>query len=269
MRTDTLTTYPTLPADTTALTTAKVDSLAYAKLTKGIVMQDPFSGRQVPPRPVVSDMISWIAATLILIFCVAGLRYRGNARYLRALIRDTVELRERNNMFDETVRESSLKLLLLILSAGSLGLLLYTSLPLIFSPDIPRGGLQAAGCILCVSLYILVTPLLCRGFAAVFAGSQPAHEWVKGFTAGMGLLALPAFPAALAATFYPATATAAAITVAICFGTVKILFICRAFSIFMKESSSWVLFLYYLCNLELIPLTLTFVAAGRWCAFMT
>ena len=89
---------------------------------------------------------------------------------------------------------------------------------------------------------------------------------MKGFNAGMGLLALPLFPASLLALYGSVGAGAAAVWAAVCFFLVKILFVCRAFRIFMTESSSWVLFLYYLCTLEIIPLITTYSAAYGLCA---
>lgn len=264
---DTIAGIGVMPPDSAAIA-AKADSIARATLTKGLVMIDPYSG-PAESRPATSEGLSWGAAVLALVFCLAGLRYRSNAKYLRGLLRDTIELRERNNMFDDTVRESTFKLLLLILTAGSLGLLLYAVMPLLPGFPAQGGEMAALACVVCVSAYLFAVPLLCLGFGSVFTGVPLAKEWTKGFTSGMGLLALPAFPAALIALFWPPGALPAAITVGIFFCIVKLLFIWRAFRIFMRESSSWVLFLYYLCNLEFVPLTLTFVAAGRWCAFLT
>ena len=52
------------------------------------------------------------------------------------------------------------------------------------------------------------------------------------------------------------------------FAIAKIIFIWKGFRIFFTQISSWVLFLYYLCSLEIVPLVITFVAALQICAFV-
>ena len=78
--------------------------------------------------PTATPNLSWVAAALTVLFCIAGLRYKSNVRYMRALLRETVEVRERHNVFDDTVRETSFMFLLMLLCAGSAGLLLYSAM---------------------------------------------------------------------------------------------------------------------------------------------
>ena len=109
-------------ADSIAREKAIADSTAYAdsvsaasKLTKAIVVTDPSAPyADAPPKGM--DTASWVIAAMALLFCLVGLRYRGNARFLKGMLRQAVELRERNNMFDETVRESLFTLLVTLLS---------------------------------------------------------------------------------------------------------------------------------------------------------
>lgn len=239
---------------------AKADSLAHTTLQKGIVMVDPYAREPIPARVQTGDWLSWVVGILTLLFCVAGLRYKSNTRYLRSLLRSATEIRERNNMFDDTVREQTIMILMLLLGSGSMGLLLWSYL----THEGIIGGGSAEGlwsCLGCVVCYVGVMPLLYRGFGNVFSTTGGSREWTRGFTAGIALTALPEFVAALLALYSDEGAWWAIIFGGLCFVMVKLLFIWRAFTIFMKESSSWVLFLYYLCNLELVPLTLTFGAA--------
>lgn len=92
----------------------------------------------------------------------------------------------------------------------------------------------------------------------VFSDSQHTWVWVRGFTAGTGLGAVAFFPLALLALAYPAYAPA---IVAVGLATlilVKTVYVVKGFRIFFTESSSWVVFLYYLCSLEMVPLAMTF-----------
>ncbi len=117
-------------ADSAAVAAARrdsPDSVAASSLRQGIVLVDPHGGAPSPARADGHAYLSWVAAALTVLFCIAGLRYKSNVRYVRALLRETVEVRERHNMFDDTVRETSFMFLLMLLCAGSAGLLLYSA----------------------------------------------------------------------------------------------------------------------------------------------
>lgn len=245
------------------------DSVKQTPARKGIVMVDPFDhNKELPARPDTESPVSWVIAGLILLFCIAGLRYKSNALYLRGMMRDTVEVRERGNMFDETVRETAFMIILLLICGVALGILVYVSLPMMgFAVPASVWGLPL--CLGCTVAYMTLMPLFYKVMGTVFLTPQLSREWIKGFTAGMGLLSIPAFPLALVALFSPEAARFAVIAAAICLAAAKILFIFRSFRIFMTESSSWVLFLYYLCNLEIVPLTTTYVGAIWLCASIT
>ncbi len=246
---------------------ARADSAAAAStLRKGIMIVDSPSRTEAARRQGTDTVQSVIISSLIVLFCVVGLRCKSNSRYLKGLLREMTEVRERNNMFDDTVRESAFLLLLNALSAGSLGVLLFRTLSGPCGMVFPAPWIAMTVCIGCTSAYTLVMPALYRGFGSIFTSGQLSAQWVRGFVAGMGLLSLVAFPCALLAEFSPEASTAALVIAAICFMAVKIPFICRAFRIFMTESSSWVLILYYLCTLEIVPLIITFVAACGLCA---
>lgn len=260
-------------ADSLARVKAIADSTAHAdsvktasSLTKAIIV---VPGKQAESRPPAQEALqsSWVIAVLALLFCLFGLRYRGNARFLKGLLKQAVEIRKRNNMFDETVRESLVSMLMNLLTAGSIGLLLSRLL------EWQGQGFDTAAhmgvCIGCAVGYTLVVPGCQLIFGSVFAGRQTAMEWVKGFSAGMALLAIPLFPIALVALCSPSLAKAALVVAAICFTLAKLVYIYRAFRIFMTESSSWVVFLYYLCNLEIIPIIITYVGACGICAIIS
>ncbi len=256
-------------ADT--ISTARSDSLASDSLKtievrKGIVMVDPFgSNEELPSRRDSESAVSWVIAGLILLFCIAGLRYKSNALYLRGMMRDAVEMRERGNMFDDTVRETTFMITLLLISGITLGILVYVSIP-IMGFVIPESIWCLPICIGGTVAYMGVMPIIYKVWGSVFLSSQLTREWIKGFTAGIGLLSIPTFPLALIALFSAEATLFAVTTAAVCLLIVKLLFIFRSFRIFMTESSSWVLFLYYLCNLEIVPLVTTYFGITWICS---
>ena len=99
----------------------------------------------------------------------------------------------------------------------------------------------------------------------VFSDSIHTQLWVRGYTAGMGLGAVFFFPLALLALTYPANVPHIVIAAFTMLIFVKFLFIVKGFRIFFTESSLWVVFLYYLCSLEIVPLVITF---GLACALL-
>lgn len=242
---------------------ARADSIAYAEsLHQGIILIAPPGSEAeevAETKMPLSAVASWLTVVMALLFCIAGVRYKSDWRFLRRLARQMVEIRRRNNMFDETVRETAFTLLTMLLGALSFGMLLYEFLTL--SGVASSGGMSLLMSTVCAVGYVVLMPLLYGCFGRVFLGSSMSAEWRKGFSAGFSLLSFMAFPAALAAYWWTSAAEPALWCIGICFGIVKLCFIGRSLKIFMTESSSWVLFLYYLCNLEIVPLVVTYVGA--------
>ncbi len=102
---------------------ARADSIAQKYPLEGIILEAPAPAPA--PEPLVGQgASSWVTGGLLLLFCVVALRFRNNYRYMVGLLRDLTEVRERHNMFDDTVRETSLLVLLNLLQAGCAGVVL-------------------------------------------------------------------------------------------------------------------------------------------------
>ena len=107
-------------ADSVAVDTAAHDTLYY-------IMLDPPAVAELPPNSGAAAEgwgMSWILTLLTVLFVIVAIRFRSNSKYLSALFRDAVEVRERRNVFDETVREESFMLILNVLWCLSVGVLL-------------------------------------------------------------------------------------------------------------------------------------------------
>ena len=220
--------------------------------------------------PFIADATSWVYMILFAAFFLACVRVRGNYKFLGAFFRDLVMVRERENMFDATMRETSFIFFVLLLSGCSIGVLMRLAVPLYgaslpIKADIPDMGGWISG--------ELAATLVCMGLACAYIGamwvcytvvgkvfSDTLHTWlwVRGFTAGTGLGAVFFFPLALLALEYPALTAPLVLIAFVMLILVKILFIVKGFRIFFTESSLWVVFLYYLCSLEIVPLVITF-----------
>ena len=253
------------------------DSTAKKAVTYGVVIDAPVVP-EVKPNHSDNFGMSWILTGLFLLFCIIGLRFRNNSKYIGALLRNLVEVRLRSNFFDETVRESSFMVLLNLLWSCSAGIVLCGLLEYTL-PTSPSSGagiaalatkpaLCTAVCMGIMTLYTCLMALAYLTVGTVFSDVVHARMWVKGFTASQGLLSVVFFPLALMLIYYPEWSSYLLWTALGCFLLAKFVFIWKGFRIFFTQFSSWVLFLYYLCSLEIVPLILTYWAARLLCSLL-
>lgn len=249
-----------VPADSVA-----ADTVAH-KTVKGIVLVDPSPLHSATPRRTDRTDLSWVLLGIFAVFAVICLRMSRNSEFFKSLMRDLASVRERHNIFDDTVRETSFLLLLTLMCAITSAVLLYTIM--LSGSLLPPSLTPTRGMLLCLAAtggYCLLMPGVYWTLGRIFSDATRTRNWLRGFTASQGLLGLALLPLALIALFYPeATDVILPIAIAI-FAAVKIIFISKGFRIFFTDFSSWLLFLYYLCSLELVPLILTFIAALRLC----
>ena len=224
----------------------------------------------IAPQMLESQATSWIYVILFSVFFLTCIRVRGNFKFLGAFFRDLAVVRERENLFDATMRETSFIFLVLLLSGCSIGVLLADAIPL-FGPDIPvrpeipylgisfGGELMPAVIGMVIACGYIGAMWVCYTIVGkVFSDTLHTWLWVRGFTAGTGLGAAVFFPLALLALTYPQFTPQIVIAAFAMLILVKFLFIVKGFRIFFTESSLWVVFLYYLCSLEIVPLVITF-----------
>lgn len=287
-----------VPADTVARDSASVDSVASDSAavdtvvhdTVYYILLDPPVAPKLPAAPGrpggLTDGMSWLLLSLAILFVVVAIRFRRNSKYLAAMFRDAVKVRERDNVFDETVREKSFVFLLNVLWCISAGIILYrllvftSALPAITAAVqlppglrlVPPGGytdaIAPAGMGICIGLTAVWQLLMVGAYEVVgrvFDDRTHTAMWVNGYLATTGLSTLIFFPLSLLSIFYPGYA-GLILSVAACgFLTAKLIFIWKGFRIFFKEITSWFLFLYYLCSLETVPLILLYVASMILC----
>ena len=263
-----------LASDTAASDSIPADTPAPD--TTYMLVIDPPEPTPLPevPRDATSGL-SWVLAAMLVIFGVVAIRYRHNSKYLASMFKDAVNTRLRANVFDETVRERSLVFLLNVLWCVSAGVLLYTlvawttrdaspadSLVFRLNPLNPLGlgiGIGVAAC------YLTFLTIAYQVVGNVFSDATHTRLWVNGFTATSGLATLIFFPLALGALSWPAYDYGILIAAGVGLLATKSVFIWKGFKIFFNESRSWLLFLYYLCSLEIVPLVLALVMTAALC----
>ena len=262
---DTLNT-DTLTAGGMAAGVADTVSTHGMELHYGMVMERP-SLKDERPVGANSTGMSWILTILIVLFVAVCLRYRKNTKYFSILLAEITEMRDRHNAFNDTLRETSFVWLLNILWCGSAGILLYGML---FPPagGMLFEGVKIGNLAICIGMAGAFTLFLTVAYYVVgnlFSDTFKASSWVKSYLSTQGLEGIIMFPIALVALCVPGLVSAMIILGVIVFLLAKLLFIYKGFCIFFTEMTSWVLFLYYLCSLEIVPIVLTYVAASSLC----
>ena len=261
---------------TVAVDTVAADTVPAREKVFGVTLEMP--ERPTVERAVKNDGLSWILGGMFILFFTIGLRFRNNQKYVTSLLRNLVEVRVRQNVFDETVRETSFLILLNLLWSCSAGIILCRLIAHtvgnnpIWSFGIPALTTSPSLCMaICMGVMIVYTCFMALCYlmvGSVFSDLVKAKMWLKGFAASQGLLSILYFPLAMLLLFYPEWADILFWTALCTFLLAKIIFIWKGFRIFFTQFSSWVLFLYYLCSLEIVPLILTYWVACFLCGLL-
>lgn len=264
----------TVPADTAV---ADSTGAIEGEELQGIVLIDPVSAYRDPSAGEAASGawgggMSWIYLGLAVLFCIVGLKFKGSKRYLKALVTDLTDTRVRHNAFDETVKETSLLVLLNVLWVACAGILLWVCVLLTVHQTwadstriMPQPARGIALCMVTAALYLALMMLAYWVVGSVFSDRKLTRLWLKGAAASTGLQTFLLFPLALVALNYPRWDFPALMIAAGVFIIGKIVFLYKGFRIFFTQISSWLLFLYYLCSLEIVPLILTYLGAVTVC----
>ena len=228
-----------------------------------LVLTPPTPPEAAPQRPGGNLSVSLIFTGIFLLFLIIALRFRNNLKYVLAIFKSLMETRTRQNVFDDTVRETSLIVLLNILWCACAGIIVF-SVYRFFNPGAIEWSMRGLGMLIGMAMAFAYTIFMCCAYIIVgwvFTDSSHTNLWVKGFVASQALMAPAFFLTALLALCQPETAPGVAIASAIVFIIGKLMFIWKGYRIFFSQFSSWVLFLCYLCSLEIIPLILCYRCA--------
>lgn len=268
-----------LPTDSLATDSVSVDSVAVVpgESLGGILLVDP-AAKYTKPHPAPRHFawgggLSWIYLALTVLFCAVAFKFKGSAKYMKALYKDLVDTRVRPNVFDETVRETSLLVLLNMLWVVCAGVLLWalirTSIPYIPSYSLSISDKPGPGIGICIAVMAAYTAILLIAYwvvGTVFSDRSETRLWLKGAVSANGLETFILFPCALLTLTCPFWSIPLLIAAGCVFLFGKFVFLYKGFRIFFNEISSWLLFLYYLCSLEIVPLILTYVVAVAICS---
>ena len=184
-------------------------------------------------------------------------------------------MRERQNAFDDTVRETSFMLIMNLLWIAGAGIIVYKFLSYLTLPGLLPGSplphlpsTSLTGMGICMGVMFAYTALMTLAYwtvGNVFSDRRHTVSWVKGFLASQALAAIAFLPVAFLLISEPAWTDGLLIASGVIYLLVKLLFIYKGFRIFFVQISSWLLFLYYLCSLELVPIILTILGALTLC----
>ena len=225
----------------------------------GLLLTAPEPPEAVPYRDD-SNGVSFILAGLFLLCLIISLRYRNNIKYVVSMFSSLMETRTRSNIFNDTVRETSLIVMLNVMWCACAGIIGYSVMNFL-NPGMQAELGPAIGMLIGMGFavaYVVFLWIAYRAVGLVFSDRGNTELWIKGFSASQALMAPPFFVMALVAVCSYDSAIIVGITSALVFLIGKMIFIWKGYRIFFNQISSWVLFLCYLCSLEIVPLILCY-----------
>lgn len=236
---------------------------------KVIVISNPKASHHVSVAKTDGggDSASWVLLGMLVLFLLVAFRLRRNFRYLKGLLQETVSSRSRQNMFVDTMRETTFVIILNVLCVVSVALFLAEGValsrgePVSVSGELPPG---LWGCLLVTGGYYCLQWIAYIFTGNIFTTSAGTSLWLQGFRAGQGLLGLLLFPAAMLSIFYPAMLMPLSVFALIMYFASRLLFIFKGIRIFSSRPTYYFVFLYYLCGVEIVPVFLVWDAVCLW-----
>ena len=248
--------FPIMPEDTVNVETP---------VQYGLVLTSPEPFPSSPLRNDNQTGVSVILSVLFILLLVIALRFHNNTKYVGAVFRNIIDTRIRHNVFDDTVRETSFIILLNILWCVCMGITGYCCLRYYGDTgEAPMVGGILGGIALSM-VYCVVMGVAYYGVGWVFSDKIHARNWYKGFIACQALMAPFFLVTALLSICWSGAESLIFFFTAAVYILVKLIFIWKGYKIFFSQISSWVLFLCYLCSLEIVPVILTYrLAVDLW-----
>ena len=229
----------------------------------GIILSPPVQEPDAPLRNQDNLGMSLILTGLFVLFLIASLRFRNNIKYAVTMFRNVVETRTRQNVFDDTVRETSLIVFLNILWCAWAGIIGYCVFDYLY-PDSNIFSHRPIGMLCGMMIALAYTIFMWWAYAGVgwvFSDKSRSELWVKGYSASQAIMTPAFYIFALIGICRPEAAMGVGYVSALVFILAKLIFIWKGYRIFFSQFLSWVLFLCYLCSLEIVPLILCYRSA--------
>ncbi|MCM1005579.1 MAG: DUF4271 domain-containing protein [Lachnospiraceae bacterium] len=209
--------------------------------------------------PAHSDISSWIILGVIVLFLLVAFRFRSNFKYLRSLLHEAIDSPKRRNLFADTFRETTFSVLLIAISIIAAGMLLACAVNFFKSNNPLSSGELPPDLWQCLAVsagYFIFQWIVYLIIGNSFTSPSGASRWIQGFKAGVALTGPVLMLFAVIGVFYPSSLFVALVCAAFIYFLSRILFILKGIKIFSGRSTYFLLFLYYLCSVEIVPLVL-------------
>ena len=181
-----------IPESTKAALTFYGDTITDAEeapVVKAIILSAPEEvSESAPLRSDNSMRSSYLLCALFFLFFIIAIRIRGNYKYIPSLFHNLTETRTRHNVFDDTVRETSLMILLNLLWCGCAGAILgiaVTHYSLIIDFSLLSVILI---CIVATVIYIIFMYVSYWGTGWIFSDKERTEMWIKGYSSSLALM---------------------------------------------------------------------------------
>ena len=228
-----------------------VDTLPVMEMRQGFAGEPYESGRNLDSGIMLLSVVS---------FLLVAFSFRKGFKYFSSLVRAPFSVKTRKNAFeDRTVNESFILVSLVLNTCISCGIVLYHALDYlnIITPWQQNEIVPVLICIGMAAVLALGQNIGYRVLGYVFSTRELTSTWVEGNNACVALLGLAMIPVSLLLNIRGINGIAMISIAVALFSISRILFISKGFRIFFNNFHSQLLFILYLCAVEIVPVILT------------
>ena len=206
------------------------------------------------------NLDSGIVLLTVLSFLLVAFSFRRGFKYFATLVRAPFSVKTQKNAFeDKTMNERVILLSLILNTCISCGIVLFHALD--YEDIIPVWKTNViVPVLICIGGAILLSVgqnLAYRVLGYVFSTKELTRIWVEANNACTALLGLALIPVSLLLNIHGVNYILLISIAVLLFVLSRILFISKGFRIFFNNLHSQLLFILYLCAMEIVPVILT------------
>lgn len=217
-----------------------------------ISIPEGFPADRIPENPVKNP---FILTLLLIVFFFFAFTFKKGVKFFGELFRSVLNVKERQNLFDETtIRETQLRLVLLGMTFLFEGYFLFNFMNGEMSGLSSHTGMGVAAGTLVAIIFYYLQKWTFKAVGLLFTDASHTEKWIESFLSVNTAAGIPLAIAAILSLFVPTISGTMIVVAAGIYAIMRILFIYKGFKIFYANMLDLFYFVLYLCALEIVPL---------------
>lgn len=196
-----------------------------------------------------------ISFLLLLAFLLVAISLRHGYRYFLTLIEAPVSIKKRDNIFEHrTMNETFVLFALLFNTVVEGGIIMLFMMSEREGISLNAQAINVLGvCLGCTAAYMLMQYLLYKVVGYTFSDEASTKTLIHGYNSTWSILGLMLLPVTILASMHGMDSNGLIISALCLFLISKSVFIIKTFRIFFIKNRGILLFILYLCTLEIVP----------------